>query len=228
MKDSRIGAKTEAIIEYEAALLRLNDLMAQDQDESLEGELLRDDLERLHWRLSDSEKERMGGLSADLYMLQDNEVFEVTEYERLLIQLHDLLTEGKGDTDEADAVREAMELPERQLTRAGLSLLNGLSADLYMLQDDEIFETRGEGETEATVETKLRTAWERQQWDVALSLLRKNPASLTTEGLATLRAHAYDQLSLRESARRFQQKAAELTLRRWLPAGNSAALTPLK
>lgn len=138
----------------------------------------------------------------------------VMEYERLLIQLHELIAEGKGDADDADAVRDEMELPERQLSRAELLLLNGLSADLYMLQDDEIFEARGEGETDAVLESRLRAAWERGEWDAALRSLRKGLPSLSREGLATLRAYAYERLGLHESAKRFQQKAAELTLER--------------
>ena len=47
---------------------------------------------------------------------------------------------GKGDTDEADTVRDEMDLPWRALSRKEIARLDGLSADLYMLEDDEVFE----------------------------------------------------------------------------------------
>jgi hypothetical protein len=45
--------------------------MNQNQDESDEGEAIRDDMDRLWYAMTDAEQERMDGLSADLYALDD-------------------------------------------------------------------------------------------------------------------------------------------------------------
>lgn len=91
------------------------------------------------------------------------------EYERLLMRLHEVMAEGKGDSAEADALRDEMEKPEQELSHEEIMRLNGLSADLYMLQDDEIFEAH-DG-TQEQLREDLSAAWERSDWETLLALL---------------------------------------------------------
>jgi tetratricopeptide (TPR) repeat protein len=139
-------------------------------------------------------------------MFADNPHY--VEYETRLKELHDLIGEGKGDSDEADEVRDAMDLPYRQLTREEVDRLRGLSADLYMLQDDEIFQ-RFDG-TQEELRAALQDAWKKQDWERLLGLLRKGPDSLSREGLASLRATAYQGLGHLDTALMFEEYAAQL------------------
>jgi hypothetical protein len=53
---------------------------------------------------------------------------DYAEYERLLLKLHDLMTQGKGDSEEADAIRDAMDDPWNRLTAVEAARASGLSA----------------------------------------------------------------------------------------------------
>lgn len=130
------------------------------------------------------------------------------EYETRLKELHHLIAEGKGDSDEADEVRDAMDLPYRHLTREEVDRLRGLSADLYMLADDEIFE-RFDG-TQEELRAAIQDAWKKQEWENLLKLLRKGPNYLSREGLASLRATAYQGLGHLDTALAFEEYAARL------------------
>ena len=95
-------------------------------------------------------------------------------YESRLKALHQLMAAGDGDTKEADAVRDEMDRPEQELSREELERLNGLSADLYMLQDEEIFEPPGEvAKTPQQLAAELEVAWRREDWERVLELLRQ-------------------------------------------------------
>lgn len=52
------------------------------------------------------------------------------EYARLLGKLHELITQGEGDSAEADAIRDEMDGPWYALTEQERERLNGLSEDL--------------------------------------------------------------------------------------------------
>ena len=129
-------------------------------------------------------------------------------YEEGLQKLNQLIGEGKGDDDEADAVRDEMDFLYRKLTREERDRLSGLSADLYMLLDDEIFE-RFDG-TQEELRAALQDAWKKQEWETLLKLLRKGPDYLSREGLASLRAHAYQSLGHLEVALTFKEYASRL------------------
>src|SRR5438105_11067064 len=90
-------------------------------------------------------------------------------YERLLLWLHGLIAAGKGDTDEAEAVRDEMEIPWRQLSGEELGRLDGLLGDLYMLQDQEVFEPIDEDErAHKALAAELQEAWNEERWDDVL------------------------------------------------------------
>ena len=130
-----------------------------------------------------------------------------SQYETLLKELHRLIAEGKGDDDEADAVRDEMEMPERNLIQQEIMRLNGLSADLYMLQDDEVYELY-EG-TQEQLREALNTAWEHGEWETVLALLRKGTPFLTPDRVAYLRGRCYAALGHLETALVFMRYAAE-------------------
>ena len=58
------------------------------------------------------------------------------DYVSLLEDLHSLIAQGKGDTDEADRLRDSMDDFWDRLNPREIQLARGLSADLYTLVDD--------------------------------------------------------------------------------------------
>ncbi len=130
-------------------------------------------------------------------------------YERLLIELHRLIAEGKGDDEEAEAVRDQMDTPWYRLSPEEDERMGGLSADLYMLQDDEIYEAY-EG-TQEQLRQSLSTAYHNQDYQGLLSLLRKGPKYIPQQGLASLRAIAYQELGHLDAALVFLRYALSHT-----------------
>jgi len=62
-------------------------------------------------------------------------------YTGRLIQLFDLMAEGKGDSDEADKLRDSMDgyADEGNVTPQERELLENLSGDLYQIQGKGVF-----------------------------------------------------------------------------------------
>lgn len=127
-----------------------------------------------------------------------------SEYKSLLLKLHSLLAAEKGRSEEARNVRHEMDMPERSLTDEEMDHLDGLSADLYMLQGKEIFEPGNVSGAE------LQPAWKEKRWGEVLQLLRKNIPGLREENRAYLRAMAYARLGDVDCAYLFMNHAASL------------------
>src|SRR5579871_6765907 len=92
------------------------------------------------------------------------------QHEGLLRQLHHLMASGRGDTDEAEAVRCDMDTSWRHLSREEIARLKGLSADLYMLEDDEVFEPAGPNDRSPDeLKAELETSWRQGKWENVLA-----------------------------------------------------------
>jgi hypothetical protein len=133
------------------------------------------------------------------------------EYERLLIRLHELIASGDGDSGDADALRDRMDGPWKRLSAQEVERLDGLSADLYMLQDDEVFEKADPSErTRETLGLALTEARKRSDWQTVLALLRKGPTFLSKANIAFLRGLSYLHLGHSEASLLFVDYAAAL------------------
>ncbi len=132
-------------------------------------------------------------------------------YESLLKRLHRLITEGKEDSEEAEAIREAMGMPFLHLKKEEKERLNHLSSDLYQLQGDEVYEpvTDPAVRTETFMRDAVNEAHAHKDWEKLLSLLRKGPDYLAPHQLAFLRANAYGNLGHTDTALLFMQYASE-------------------
>jgi tetratricopeptide (TPR) repeat protein len=137
-------------------------------------------------------------------MIQTSLPTAYSEYKSLLMRLHNLLAEEKGRSEEARNIRREMDMPERSLTDEEMDHLDGLSADLYMLQGKEIFEPGNVSGEE------LRAAWKEERWEEVLQLLRKNIPGLGEANRAYLRAIAYERLGDVDCAYLFMNHAASL------------------
>lgn len=104
-------------------------------------------------------------------------------------------------------VRDEMDAPWLKLDQEENMRLNGLSANLYMLQDDEVYE-KYEG-TQEELRASLKAALDRQDHVAILSLLRKGVTSLTLGQVASLRGHSYAALGHLETALPFLHYAAQ-------------------
>jgi tetratricopeptide (TPR) repeat protein len=128
----------------------------------------------------------------------DNRAY--VEYESLLKELHRLIADGQGDSVEADRVRELMDAPERQLNRWEINRLNGLSADLYMLQHDEVLEKPPVAQNQTELHAQIQEYEHWNDWDSVLALLRRRPPFISDEAVAFTRARAYGSLGHHDTA----------------------------
>ena len=139
------------------------------------------------------------------------------ELEARTKQLHRLIAEGKCNTEEADAVRDEMDTPWLRLTGAERQRLNGLSADLYMLQNREVSEP-SDGRTKIQVGQAIFAAVKQEKWEDALALMRR-PNLIPREKIALFRAQSYNNLGLNETSLLFLNYAVERSNEPMLLAG---------
>jgi hypothetical protein len=93
-------------------------------------------------------------------------------YARLLVKLHGLLADGKGDTDEADAIRDQMDEPGYVLTAEQDNRLGCLSADLYALAEGGAKPVAASPAEQIQWAKDLKQAHIEENWDRVLELLR--------------------------------------------------------
>jgi len=139
-------------------------------------------------------------------MFAENPAF--VEEERLTRDLHLLNAQGKGESEEAEAIAEASEEPWNSLSAEERARIHAVSGDLYMLTGEEIYE-----KTELSQEqlrAALTEAWQRGDAVQVLSLLRKGPAFLKAYEVAYYRSVCYHALGHVETARLFHGHADKL------------------
>jgi len=64
------------------------------------------------------------------------------QYEKLLRELHELIAQGKGETDEADEIRDRMDRPWHALTLEEQERLSQLSEELYEQDKERIVQNK--------------------------------------------------------------------------------------
>lgn len=68
---------------------------------------------------------------------------QLASYVNLLVQLHRLIVAGKGDSEEADELRDRMDAPWTRMSEPEVRLTNNLAEDLYHLDRAETFDNIG-------------------------------------------------------------------------------------
>jgi len=132
-------------------------------------------------------------------------------YERLLRKVHRLIAEGQGDSADADALREQMELPARALSAEEMAQLDGLSADLYVLQGKEVPARDWQRWSPDELRNALGKAWQSAKWGAMLTVLRQNAVRILEPAqIAYFRGRAYEELGHLETAAEFMRYAAQL------------------
>jgi tetratricopeptide (TPR) repeat protein len=130
-------------------------------------------------------------------------------FARGLRELHRLALEGRDDSPEADAVRDATDGPWEALSETERRRLSGLSEDLYSISDP----LEGELKTNPQAEAKLVeavTAREHGEWDRALEILRRWEKFFPPALVSNLRGTIWQEAGDPETAVIFCERAAEL------------------
>ena len=128
-----------------------------------------------------------------------------SEYLRLLARLHELIVQGRGDTDEADLIRDQMDGPWSQLNRRQIELADGLSCDFYTLGTNRTVPDFG-----GANDDDFREAVQRQDWEKAINLVRKRESSLSPAVVAFLRGVCWLHLKQPEIALKFFEESSRI------------------
>ena len=123
-----------------------------------------------------------------------------------------LMAQGKSETDEADALRDAMEPHWHGLNEAEMERVRWLSEDLYALEGKEMLtEVSANQRTHAWLASRLQAAQENEEWDTVLALLRYGPEYLSSAEVAYYRGFAYSKLGIQPIALLFYEFAQQQT-----------------
>src|SRR5688572_6954456 len=106
-------------------------------------------------------------------------------------ELHRLAREGRDESPEADAIRDATDLPWEGLSEVERRRVSGLSEDLYSIMDPTENETRPRNPQAQARLTEAIIAYKQGEWDRALSLLRRWEKYLAPSVLSGLRGRIW-------------------------------------
>lgn len=132
-------------------------------------------------------------------------------YARLLRQSHELLSQNKGDTPEAEALAEQMDQPWYALTAQEQRRMRGLSADLHALREGGPKRIEMAPEQFAAWQRDARDAYARAELgdaDALLDFLRQPvPSNLPRHIVPFLQARCWEELGDLETALIFMKEA---------------------
>ena len=131
-------------------------------------------------------------------MLSDN----MAILDKLLVELHTEIREGRGDDKRADDIRDDMDKPWYNLTSDERKLHSDASGDLYQIGKDEKLNSLSEGETVESNTLQIMSNFLSKNWRDSLEGLRK-PSSLSRLQILKMRAECYHELGLIVTSRAF-------------------------
>ena len=134
----------------------------------------------------------------------------VRVYEAALVRLQDLQAAGGNESAEADAVRDEMDGPWAAMSPAEQELVDGLSADLYMLSGEEVREPADGSDVVDTLDQQRGHLYAAGRWTEFLRLLRRGPTNVQPSYIAYCRFRSYEGLGLQVAAMRFVELAIDL------------------
>jgi len=137
------------------------------------------------------------------------------QHEEFVQNLHALIASGQGDSGEADAIRDEMDDTYLALSQDERDRLGGLSADLYMLTDEEIFE-------DSVISDPMRRKIYFEKlvnagnWVDLLKILRQETPWVDYATRAWMRGNIYERLGHLQTSILFYKKAIQLNNKEWL------------
>jgi len=130
---------------------------------------------------------------------------------RQILRLHELSIAGKGNSAEATATCDALEVPWDAMTRPEQERVGGLSEDLYALQDGgakQVEMTPAERQRWAEEAKTAFAAYARGDSDTALAFLRRSsPRGLPRHIVPFLQARCWEQMGEAQVALLFMREA---------------------
>ena len=141
-------------------------------------------------------------------MYADNRHYR--EYQRMLVRLHAMIAGGEEGSKQAAVLRQEMEEPESRLSSDEILRLNALSGDLAMIHGREIPDPDVVRRVPAAeMPDRLRRAFEREDWNEMLTLLRADVSKWwRPDQVAYMRSRAYLALDELAPAIAFMDQAA--------------------
>ncbi len=120
---------------------------------------------------------------------------------RFILEAHAKLARGESSLPDTDAEYDRMEEAWFNLSPAEKARLDGLSADLHMLEDEEVHQQLDPAErSPERLGHRLQTALHHNNWEEVLVLLRYGPPFLSRDQIALLRGRAWEELGHDEAA----------------------------
>jgi len=127
----------------------------------------------------------------------------------LLLKLHALMRDGRGETEEADKIREASEGPWWQMTEEEKQRLRYLSADLTTLEpDSDAHHPESGGILSDGARRELDALLLRVDWEAVLQYLRDHSDQVAADFAAYYRGRCWDELGEHEAAIEFLRFAS--------------------
>jgi hypothetical protein len=129
-----------------------------------------------------------------------------------LVQLDQLMADGRGDSIEADALRDQMDESWYRMTPSELEIARQVSADLYTLHDDPLIPHPQDFKVYSpTLAADLSNSISNGEFLHALQLMQARSSEISAERAALFRAILYRALGVPEVARKFFEKVAPPT-----------------
>jgi tetratricopeptide (TPR) repeat protein len=128
---------------------------------------------------------------------------------RGLLALHRLITEGKEDSPEADAVRDALDSPLRVLSRVEKERAQWLSEDLYSVGEPPAPDLREMTPQAQQQFYEALEAGQKREWDRALVLFRRCREFISPSLLSFLRGKVWAEAGYPDIASAFYGHASE-------------------
>jgi len=127
-----------------------------------------------------------------------------------LLALHWLIKDGKDDSPEADAVRDALDTPLNALNRIEKQRAQWLSEDLYSVSEPPHAATLKEMNSQAQEQlNEALEARQRREWDQALALLRHCRENISPALLSYIRGSIWLEAGLPDVAAVFYGHALQ-------------------
>jgi tetratricopeptide (TPR) repeat protein len=129
----------------------------------------------------------------------------------LLIDLHVLMRDGKGETQAADDIRDQMDAPWFELNEAEQQRIDGMSADLYTLEPDSPIEhVAASNVYSQELSAEIDKARKQCDYDRVLQLLRERSHEISADRAAVLRGLCYEKLAVLDIAILLYEHGASL------------------
>ena len=148
-------------------------------------------------------------MGTELYQLSTQS--PASTYAQLLRAMHQLIREGKGDSEQAETLADQMDVPWRAMTAQEQSRLRGLASDLHTLSEGGPKRVDMTREQVAIWKSELSEAlkcFEAGDLDPALNFLsRPVPSYLPSQLIPFLQARCWEKLGDLETALEFVKEA---------------------